>query len=175
MVRTSIFGCLLASATMMAAVNAVAEPAYTPDDIVKFFTASADMGAARALCVGTESECRSEAAPTPGFDMLVSFDLDSAILTPAAQENLGQFAVALRDDRLAAARFVVEGHSDATGPDTYNQNLSEARAASVRAFLLSKGVTNDKLDIVGLGESAPRTDDPFAAENRRVEMKIQLQ
>lgn len=157
-----------------AVMPAYAEPAYSPEEVVKFFAESADMGAARGLCVGTESECGSNAAPAKGLDMRVSFDLDSATLTEEARVNLEQFAVALKDRRLAAAGFMVEGHSDALGENAYNQALSEARAASVKEFLLGRGVSAEKLDVIGLGEASPRTSDPFDAENRRVEMKIRL-
>lgn len=174
MVKTSVFGMLMVS-TVAFCSQASAEPAYSPEDIVKFFTETADMGAARGLCVGTASECGQSAAPAKGFDMLVSFDLDSAVLTPAARENLEQFAVALKDNRLGAANFVVEGHSDATGDETYNLTLSDLRAKSVKDFLLERGVTADKLTVVGLGEKDPRTADPFDPENRRVEMKIRMQ
>ena len=152
---------------------ALAGSDYTPDQIVKFFAASADLGQSRGLCVGSVKECE---APKPaGFDMLINFSLDSADLTTQAQDNLAQFAKALKDQRIAAAKFVVEGYTDASGSKSHNQDLSERRAESVTAFLLDNGVSRDRLQAIGMGEKDPRVPNPMDPQNRRVEMRIKLQ
>lgn len=163
------------SGALAAAVPAAAEEVYKPDDIVKFFIESADLGAARGICIGTVQECEADQPRPSGLDMMINFELDSAELTEMARANLESFARALQDDRLRAARFVVEGHTDALGSANYNLTLSERRARSVTAFLLDRGVPAAKVEAVGRGMAEPRTENPFDPVNRRVEMRIRLQ
>lgn len=162
-----------AALTAMIAVPVSAQQApYDPDDVVNFLVDSVDLGLNRGICIGTAEEC---APPKPkGLDMFINFELDSAELTPEARESLAVFAQALKDDRLRMASFVIEGHTDARGGDTYNDGLSEARAASVKEYLTAQGVPQDRLTALGLGETAPRTDDPLDPENRRVELRIDI-
>ena len=115
---------------MSAASLALAEDAQVKSDqIVKHFVESVDLGAKRGICVGTTEECNASAPAPTGMDMLINFDLNSASLTEQARANLDEFAKALKDDRLRAASFVVEGYTDASGNEIYNDNLSERRAA----------------------------------------------
>jgi outer membrane protein OmpA-like peptidoglycan-associated protein len=107
--------------------------------------------------------------------MLINFDLNSAQLTPQAQQNLDEFAKALHNDQLSSARFVVEGYTDARGTEQYNLGLSERRAEAVTKFLYERGVSAQKVTAVGMGEANPRVADPMDPVNRRVEMRIELQ
>lgn len=69
----------------------------------------------------------------------------------------------------------VEGHTDDKGVDAYNQKLSEARAQSVMAYLVKKGVSPERLEAVGYGETKPLVENTNAAareQNRRVEFTI---
>ena len=69
----------------------------------------------------------------------------------------------------------VIGHTDSVGSDEYNQALSERRASSVAAYLLSQGLAPNKLTSEGKGESQPVADnetDEGRAKNRRVELHI---
>ncbi|MEN3792687.1 OmpA family protein [Fulvimarina sp. MAC3] len=167
---------LIASATLLFAVpQASAEPAYSKAEVLDFLVSSADLGKARGICIGTAQECRKDDVKPRGFDMMINFNLDSAELTDEALENLNVFANALQDQRLNAATFVVEGHTDASGTEAHNDELASRRADSVKSFLLSSGVSPERLTAIGLGESQPRTDDPYSAENRRVEMRLKLQ
>lgn len=167
--RLSIF----AAAAVMCGPALAQQAPLDAENIVEFFAQSADLGATRGICIGTAQECNSERAAV-GLDMMINFDLNSASLTEAAQANLEEFAKALKDERLRAARFFVEGHTDASGGETYNEALSERRAQSVKAFLLERGVRTEKVTAVGYGKSHPRVDDPFDPVNRRVEMRINL-
>lgn len=170
-----VYSSLLAVAMAVAAWPALADPAYKSADIVDFFVKSADQGLARGICVGTTDECAAQAPKPAGFDMLINFNLDSDQLTDEAQTNLGEFAKALNDERLKAAKFVVEGHTDASGSENHNEGLAERRAKSVTAFLLGHGVDASKVTAVGMGERAPRVPDVFDPINRRVEMRVNLQ
>lgn len=72
-------------------------------------------------------------------------------------------------------RVRIEGHTDAQGPERSNQRLSQARADSVRTFLLQQGIGPERLDAVGFGESTPIDTNATAIgreNNRRVEFKI---
>jgi outer membrane protein OmpA-like peptidoglycan-associated protein len=69
----------------------------------------------------------------------------------------------------------IEGHTDATGPDAYNQGLSQRRAKSVLNYLVGKGVASSRLQSVGLGESQPVASNATRegrALNRRVDFKF---
>jgi OOP family OmpA-OmpF porin len=154
--------------------GAHAQSMQKSEDIVKFFAGKAELGANRGICVGTEDECKGKTAEPvdTGLDMYINFSLDSDRLEPDAKAKLGEFAKALKDNRLKSLDFVVEGHTDATGSSLYNEGLSERRARSVTAFLLENGIDASRLNAVGVGESHPRVADPYDAVNRRVEMRI---
>ena len=75
----------------------------------------------------------------------------------------------------AKLRLVIAGHTDSEGGDTYNQDLSEKRAASVMAWLTGKGIEASRLSSEGLGESRPVADngnEAGRALNRRVEVRV---
>ena len=93
---------------------------------------------------------------------------------PLAQQKLDQVAKALGDldDKQTV---LVEGHTDSKGPDDANMALSQARAESVRAYLVSRGVKPARISAVGRGEAQPvaTNDTPEGrANNRRVEIVI---
>jgi outer membrane protein OmpA-like peptidoglycan-associated protein len=71
-------------------------------------------------------------------------------------------------------RLAIEGHTDSDGEDAFNQDLSERRAAAVKAWLVSeRGVASDRLDTAGFGESKPAVPNDTAEgkqQNRRVEL-----
>ena len=93
----------------------------------------------------------------------------AADLKPEARQVLDQLAAALESDQLGSSSFMIEGHTDAVGAETYNQLLSEQRAQAVRQYLASKQVDPSRLQTVGKGE-AELLDaaDGAAAVNRRV-------
>ncbi|MCL1629203.1 OmpA family protein [Roseibaca sp. V10] len=165
-------GGVLLSAFVSAPFGVLAEGTpYSQEQIVQALIASVDLGAARAVCIGTKADC---AEPSQGLDMRVGFDFDSDVLDPSAQDALKIFAAALRDPRLDQAVFKVEGHTDAIGSEIYNLDLSERRARAVHDFLLEQGLPQARLDAVGLGQSTPRVADPRDAANRRVELHAVL-
>jgi OOP family OmpA-OmpF porin len=94
----------------------------------------------------------------------VLFDFNSADLKPGAGEELSRIITTLRNYPETAIR--VEGHTDSRGPEWYNQDLSERRAAAVKDALVKMGADPTKIEAVGFGESQLISRDH--ALNRRV-------
>ena len=155
---------------------AQAQPAYKAEQIVDLFAQpESDEGETRAVCIGTERDCRQQQSQTSvqkSFDLQVTFDLNSNNLTSSAKQNLDEFAKALVDTRLRPYAFVVEGHTDARGGNAYNMSLSERRAEAVVRYLGERGVETAKLKPRGYGKLRPKTRDPYDAANRRVETRL---
>jgi outer membrane protein OmpA-like peptidoglycan-associated protein len=117
-------------------------------------------------------EDASKAGKLPSADVEVYFEYDKAGITPAARQMLGGLGQALIDPKLRHSRFVLIGHTDAKGSDSYNQVLSEHRAAAVREHLMRTfGIRPERLVAYGRGKSSLKNAaDPLAAENRRVQV-----
>ncbi|QBZ98512.1 OmpA family protein [Flavobacterium sangjuense] len=74
-----------------------------------------------------------------------------------------------------AANLTIDGHTDSNGSDEFNMVLSQKRTNSVRAYLISKGVSDSHLTSTGFGETKPIADNKTSlgrSKNRRVELKI---
>ena len=186
-----IIRSLVAVTLLSFSTYANADPQFKAADVEKHYTKNAEckaedgclqkLGKARKVCFGTESECAAEDATEvvdadPGaFDMLITFELGSDRLSQQARENLAEFARALKGDVLGKATFSIDGHTDARGTDSFNQVLSERRAAAVVSFLQELGIERSRLAVTGHGENKPRDEDPFAAINRRVEATLKIQ
>ena len=102
----------------------------------------------------------------------VTFATGSATLTPGAQSSLRVTASSLLGQ--PAVRLEVAGYTDDTGSRSVNERLSQARAESVRAFLVSSGVPSDRLTARGYGPAHPLASNATAdgrALNRRVELR----
>ncbi len=100
------------------------------------------------------------------------FDFDSAELKPAMMSVLEDIAAKLKASP-GNEQVLLIGHTDSTGPEGYNQRLSERRAQSAADYLAGKGITN--LSLKGMGEREPVADNATRegrAANRRVEIVI---
>ena len=108
-------------------------------------------------------------------NILVTFVTASADLTPSAKKALDVLAGAMKSDKLASVKFTIEGHADPRGSEDSNLKLSQARADSVREYLMSThGLSADRVNAVGKGSSAlMNPSDPAAPENRRVTIVAQ--
>lgn len=107
------------------------------------------------------------------FDSDVLFDVDSFAISPAGQRSLESVAQVLRDYRKTAV--VIQGHTDSTGAESYNQVLSERRAEAVRSFLTARGIEPRRMTAVGLGEGYPVAGNgtPSGRQlNRRVDILL---
>lgn len=107
------------------------------------------------------------------FDSGLLFDIDSDELRSGTKEDLSEMAETLKkyDD----TNILIEGHTDATGSEGYNQNLSEERASSVAGYLSELGVIDSRLITEGYGEEQPVADNDTETgrqQNRRVEVAI---
>ena len=110
----------------------------------------------------------------PTLDLTIQFDLDSAVIREESKKPLQDLATALKDGRLDAFKFQVEGHTDSRGTAAYNDALSARRAESVVSFLSSEGVVANRLVAVGKGFREPIDSlDLKAAINRRVRIVTQ--
>jgi outer membrane protein OmpA-like peptidoglycan-associated protein len=103
----------------------------------------------------------------------VLFDSGQYTLKPAARERLARVAGIVT--AYPELHFEIEGHTDATGSDDYNQVLSEKRAASVRDYMVDAGVSINSVIARGFGKTRPIADNTTAGGrklNRRVEMVV---
>lgn len=115
------------------------------------------------------------AAQPARASILVTFVTDSARLTPSARSALDVLAAAMKSERLASVKFTIEGHADPRGSEEQNMRLSQARADSVRAYLVGpQGLAAERVNAVGKGSSAlMKPGEPAAPENRRVTIVAQ--
>lgn len=107
------------------------------------------------------------------FESGLLFDLNSFALKAPTKRNLEELSTILQkyDD----TEILVQGHTDSSGDENYNLELSNNRAQSVANYLTLTGVKNDRLVTMGMGENEPVADNSTAAgrqKNRRVEIAI---
>lgn len=105
------------------------------------------------------------------FDSDVFFAVDSAMLNPGSQNNLNVTAGVLMEFNKTAV--IVQGHTDSTGSEQYNQALSERRAQSVFNHLIGYGVGADRMTAVGYGEGYPIADNA-TSEGRQLNRRVDL-
>jgi outer membrane protein OmpA-like peptidoglycan-associated protein len=103
----------------------------------------------------------------------VEFELGSDALMPSSYPLLDRVAsVLLNHNKL---KLIVSGHTDDTGSEEYNQDLSLRRAGAVKMYLATKGVYPDSVRVYGYGERYPVINEQTEAAralNRRVEFRI---
>lgn len=154
----------------------LADKAFNAQDVVRALAPrSADAPARRTRGLGVVPAGPSvQAAETErrSVSMQLQFEFDSADLTHGARERLDEVAVALRSPELSNGRFLISGHSDATGRYEYNLGLSKRRAEAVRDYLVARhGVEARRL--VTVGKASDELMDPARPDspvNRRVQL-----
>jgi outer membrane protein OmpA-like peptidoglycan-associated protein len=129
-------------------------------------------GKTRQLTLGERKKVAEIAKTKPKIDLEIYFDYDSAAITAEAEPELMKLGRVLSNADLKGSVFLLGGHTDAKGSDAYNQRLSERRAASVKRFLQERfKLPDDALVTAGYGEEELKNKaDPYAAENRRVQV-----
>jgi OOP family OmpA-OmpF porin len=103
----------------------------------------------------------------------VLFEVNQANLKPGAMNNLYKLGEFLKQNPTRAV--LIEGHTDDTGPDSYNLDLSQRRAEAVRNFLITSGVSPERISARGQGEAYPKASNSTASgrqQNRRVEVVV---
>lgn len=107
----------------------------------------------------------------------IQFKLGKAEILSASFGLLDEVAKVIQENP-HVQKISIEGHASDEGDDTYNLNLSKARAESVRQYLIKKGVAADRLSATGYGETKPLVANDSEAgreKNRRVEFHITKQ
>ena len=107
------------------------------------------------------------------FNNKILFGFDKADLGDNAKGSLDELVTVL--NKYPDTNIEIQGHTDNTGTDDYNKNLSERRASSVATYLKSKGIKSGRVTTKAYGESAPKytndTEDG-RSQNRRVDFLI---
>lgn len=129
---------------------------------------------------GTEVDsrgCRVKTVKIASIKLTVNFAFDSHTVEEYEFEDIASLALFLQ--RFEEITVEIEGHTDSTGPDLYNQGLSERRAAAVVSILRDEhGIAGHRLRPVGYGESRPVASNDTRegrAENRRVVASLEVE
>ncbi len=107
-------------------------------------------------------------------DDAVKFPVDVAALSPEAEARLTEFAERLKAEN-RNVYVEIQGHTDASGPDNYNDKLGEERAEAVRKYLAKQGIALNRIATISYGEEAPVAPNETAegrAQNRRVVLVV---
>lgn len=127
----------------------------------------------RARREAEERERVAREAARRAFATAIYFDLDRSDLKPEARAILDAKLPLLRAN--PNVRIRIAGHADERGSDSYNMALSQRRAASAKAYLVSQGIAADRIETVGFGEERPAvqgSNEDAWARNRRDEFEI---
>ena len=141
------------------------------------------LGASALASSSFAQDERLEGLPSTGMEkpkgepgdlvLRLGFTFARADVPEYVRQRLDAAAEEIANER-PNARVEIAGHTDALGPEEFNQALSEKRAAAVKAYLVEHGVSADRINVVGYGESQPRdTNDTVEGRrrNRRVEIR----
>jgi OOP family OmpA-OmpF porin len=125
----------------------------------------------------------SENAITSTTTVVEDIEFEAALLFAFDSAQLSDDGKALIDERIAkykgkgelTSQVTVIGHTDSTGPEAYNQKLSERRARAVADYLLQhSNIVDDDIDIIGKGESEPVATNS-TSEGRRLNRRVTVQ
>jgi len=138
---------------------------------------------AEAAPMDMAEETPEPASPHPALaafpiDTTVRFAFDSSELTGDARQELEELVQAAEKFDDVTLKAEVDGYADATGPDEYNETLSDKRANSVTSYLKSEGVRVMDWSVDGHGEDNPVADNDTSSGremNRRVVVKFSLE
>lgn len=107
------------------------------------------------------------------FESGVLFGVDQAVISPTAQTKIKNLSDVFT--KYPDSYILIEGHTDASGSDNHNMELSERRAKAVASYLQGQGVAADRIKTAWYGETQPKVPndtEAHMAENRRVEFAI---
>ena len=133
-------------------------------------------------CPNTEGLTTYNGCPVPTKEIMeqlnavgamIPFQLNKAELGSRVKDMLGDVLGVMNN--YPKIPFMIEGHTDSSGPKAFNQKLSEMRAMSVKEYLVDNGITSSRLMTVGYGEDKPAVSNSTRKgriKNRRVEFKV---
>lgn len=104
---------------------------------------------------------------------VVEFEFDSDVLTAEGRETVDEVAALLRS--LPGINVEISGHTDSTGDDEFNLDLSKRRADAVRTYLVEQGLAGARFETAGFGETRPIADNETPEgrqRNRRTEFRV---
>ncbi|KAB2877464.1 MAG: OmpA family protein [Pseudorhodoplanes sp.] len=167
----ALIGVAFCFAGLLGAESAIAADLPTERQILEALTAKRLMRCPRVEASG----CRGARVPRAdgngeSVNVEVYFEFGSALV---GRRQMPQFEMlGERLQKIQSKAFLVIGHTDTKGSAEYNQNLSERRAEAVKRLLVQQfGLPADTLVAIGYGKSKLKnTADPFAGENRRVQV-----
>jgi outer membrane protein OmpA-like peptidoglycan-associated protein len=136
------------------------------------FLASVRNRKTRSLSLGEREEIAEIASSKPNIDLEIQFDFNSASIRQASMPSVQALGQALSDPKLKGSTFVVAGHTDGVGSDSFNQDLSERRADTIKRYLVDNyHIATGDLVTVGYGKTKLKdAQDPTDAINRRVQV-----
>ncbi len=102
----------------------------------------------------------------------IYFKHNSNELTLDSKKILDKIIDLVNKNTEEIAKLRISGHTDASGSAAYNKLLSRKRAEKVRDYLIEHHINVPTLEAIGYGEERPISDNPYAKENRRVEIEI---
>jgi OmpA-OmpF porin, OOP family len=169
----ALIGVLLATLAAAASAQEPAPALIDSGTIVRSLTPPAHT-AKRGFEIEARpsSDAGSGGAGSGKINLDIRFGNDSVRLTEATQAQLAALGAALSSPHLANSRFLIAGHTSATGSAEHNQKLSEGRARSVRSYLIEHfHIAPERIEATGYGASRPLPDyAPAALQQRRVEI-----
>ena len=126
----------------------------------------------RSLSKAEREEIASIAKDKPNIDLTITFDYNSADISAKSLAEVQKLGRALTNPNLKGSTFLLAGHTDAAGGDSYNQQLSERRADSIKRYLVDNySIAASDLVTVGYGKSKLKDPShPLDEANRRVQV-----
>jgi outer membrane protein OmpA-like peptidoglycan-associated protein len=126
----------------------------------------------RSLSNSEREEIATIVNDKPKIDLEINFDYNSADISAKSMSSVQALGRALTNPDLKGSTFIVAGHTDGAGGESYNQDLSERRADSIKKYLVEKfGIAGTDLVTVGYGKTKLKDpSNPMADINRRVQV-----
>lgn len=152
--------------------NSAAPQSLTSEDVLQSLENSLVVEPTDPTVKAPTAKTQEVLASLPTLDFKIYFDYNSAGIKPESIATLMALGKALSDNELANQQFLIAGHSDAAGSNSYNLALSQRRAAAVASFLTSAfDLHQVKLVPLGFGEEQlANPNDPESEANRRVQV-----
>jgi outer membrane protein OmpA-like peptidoglycan-associated protein len=126
----------------------------------------------RSLSNSEREQIAEVAKDKPNIDLTITFDYNSSNISAKSMPEVEKLGRALTSDSLKGSTFLLAGHTDAAGGDSYNQELSEKRADSIKRYLMDNyHLAATDLVTVGYGKSKLKDPaQPLSEMNRRVQV-----